>query len=385
MKITGDWINAPATQSVCRMLTGAGHQALFVGGCVRNALFDVPVNDIDLATDAVPARVLELAQAAGLNAVPTGIDHGTVTVIADHVPHEITTFRKDVETDGRRAVVAFSTDVSDDAHRRDFTMNALYARPDGEVVDPLGGMVDLINRRVRFIDDADLRIREDYLRILRYFRFHAWYGDAEAGMDAQALAAIAANIDGLGGLSRERIGHEMRRLLGAPDPAPAVAAMRSTGALGAVLPGTDDRALALLVHLEPELCLDPDPIRRLATLGGDGLTARLRLSRKEARHLAELRAAAANTDSAAALGYRLGVHPALSALALRSALLETPLPPDAAAQVHIGARAVFPLTPADLMPDHTGPALGVALKRLESDWVASGFTLSRDDLLSRRR
>ena len=385
MKITGDWINAPATQSVCRMLTGAGHQALFVGGCVRNALFDVPVNDIDLATDAVPARVLELARAAGLDAVPTGIDHGTVTVIADHVPHEITTFRKDVETDGRRAVVAFSTDVSDDAHRRDFTMNALYARPDGDVVDPLGGMVDLVNRRVRFIDDADLRIREDYLRILRYFRFHAWYGDAEAGMDAQALAAIAANIDGLGGLSRERIGHEMRRLLGAPDPAPAVAAMRSTGALGAVLPGTDDRALALLVHLEPELRLDPDPIRRLATLGGDGLTARLRLSRKEARHLAELRAAAANTDSAAALGYRLGVHPALSALALRSALLETPLPPDAAAQARTGARAVFPVTPADLMPDLAGPALGATLKRLESDWVASGFTLSRDDLLARRR
>ena len=259
MMVSGDWLTHPATQAVCAMLTQAGHQALFVGGCVRNALLGAPVNDIDISTDAVPTRVMELAQAAGLHAIPTGIDHGTITVVADHIPHEITTFRKDVETDGRRAVVAFSARVEDDAHRRDFTMNALYARPDGTIVDPLGGMADLNARRVRFIDDADLRIREDYLRILRYFRFHAWYGDPVAGMDPDALAAIAADLDGIATLSRERIGAEMLRLLAAPDPAPAMAAMRTTGALGAVIAGADDRALAPLVHLEAEQGLAPRP------------------------------------------------------------------------------------------------------------------------------
>ncbi|MCK4711369.1 MAG: CCA tRNA nucleotidyltransferase, partial [Marinosulfonomonas sp.] len=173
-QITADWISNPNTQKVCEMLTDAGFECFFVGGCVRNALLGAPVNDIDISTNALPDRVMELAKAAGLKAVPTGIDHGTVTVIADGTPFEITTYRRDVETDGRRAVVAFSDTIMDDAHRRDFTMNALYADADGVIIDPLNGMPDLLARRIRFIEDADLRIKEDYLRILRFFRFHAW-------------------------------------------------------------------------------------------------------------------------------------------------------------------------------------------------------------------
>ncbi|MGR3635954.1 MAG: CCA tRNA nucleotidyltransferase [Shimia sp.] len=382
MKITGDWLNTPATQAVCASLTDAGYQALFVGGCVRNALLGVPVNDIDISTDALPQTVMDLAQAAGLHAVPTGIEHGTITVVANHIPHEITTFRRDVETDGRRAVVAFADNVEDDARRRDFTMNALYAAPDGTVVDPLGGMVDLKARRLRFIDDAQDRIREDYLRILRYFRFHAIYGDPKAGMDPDALAAIAANIDGLASLSRERVGTEIIKLLAAPDPAPAVAAMRSTGVLTATLHGTDDKALAPLVHLEGVCGIAPDPIRRLTSLGGVGLTEALRLSKRASRTLSDLRDGVENTMGPAELGYRLGLDAGLSVLLLRSAMMELPMDPTAPVEVKRGADAEFPIRPADLMPDYSGPSLGAALKTLEQRWIDGGLATSKADLLA---
>lgn len=381
MKVSGAWIEAKATQAVCAMLTGAGYQALFVGGCVRNALLGAPVGDIDIATDARPEMVVELAEGAGLRPVPTGIEHGTITVVSGHIGHEVTTFRKDVQTFGRHAVVAFAKDLHTDARRRDFTMNALYARPDGHVVDPLGGLEDLRARRVRFIEDADQRIREDYLRILRFFRFHAWYGDPEGGIDAEGLAACAGNVEGLARLSRERVGAEMRKLLGAPDPVPSVAAMQATGALHAVLPGSDARALALLVHLESETNTASDAILRLAALGGEAVAERLRLSRAEARRLDLLRRAAAETVQAAELGYRHGVEEGCAILLLRAALLEMPWCDRLAEDLAKGAKARFPVTAADLMPEYSGPALGERLQALERAWIESGFTLSRDDLL----
>lgn len=381
MKVTGDWLTAAPTQAVCAMLETHGHQALFVGGCVRNALLGAPVNDIDISTDARPEQVIALAKAAGLNAIPTGIEHGTITVVSGGIPHEITTFRRDVETDGRRAVVAFSDHVEDDAHRRDFTMNALYARSDGTVVDPLGGIADLKARRLRFIDVAEDRIREDYLRILRYFRFHAYYGDPAEGMDPDALAAIAANIDGIASLSKERIGAEMVKLMGAPDPAPSVAAMRSTGALGAVLEGSDDRALAPLVHLEGLANVGSEPLRRLAALGGQDVAKALRLSKKDARHLEILRNGVESTDTPAALGYHHGEALGHSIVLLRAAMLEMPLMPDALSEVTSGADAEFPIRPADLMDRFQGAALGQALRQLEATWIASQFTLAKADLL----
>ncbi|GGH28970.1 poly(A) polymerase [Cribrihabitans marinus] len=381
-RIREPWLSRPETQAVCGALTDGGAQALFVGGCVRNALLGESASDIDIATDARPERVMDLAKAAGIKAVPTGIAHGTVTLVKGGIPHEITTFRRDVETDGRRAVVAYSGSVAEDAARRDFTMNALYASPDGSILDPLGGLPDLEARRVRFIGDAGARIREDYLRSLRYFRFHAWFGDPQAGFDDAALDAIAANLDGLQRLSRERVGVEMLKLLAAPDPAPAVAAMRSTGALARVLPGADDRALAPLVHLESLMGAEADAIRRLAALGGSDPASGLRLSRAQTSALATLRDAAQGTASPAELGYRLGYKAALDSVLLRAALLEAPLPPEAVADAEKGASAVFPIRAADLMPAYSGPALGAKLTALETKWIASGFALGRDDLLA---
>lgn len=379
MKITGDWLTDPATQAVCAMLAGAGHQALLVGGCVRNALLDVAVTDIDIATDATPARVVELAQAAGLKPVPTGIDHGTVTVVAGGKPHEVTTFRRDVETDGRHATVAFSIDVKEDAARRDFTMNALYARPDGTVVDPLNGMPDLHARHVRFVGDPDRRIREDYLRILRFFRFSAWYGDPALGIDAEGLAACAAGIDGLHTLSKERIGAEIRKLLAAPDPAPATASMARAGVLHAILPGTDDRALAPLIHLEGDE--PPRWLRRLTALGGEDPTEALRLSRPEQRDLATLRAEIATAHSPAALAALHGAQLATDTILLRAALLEMPRPPHWHSDVARGTATPFPVTAADL-PHLSGPALGAELKRLKTVWLASDLRLTRSQLLA---
>jgi len=381
MKLDGDWIDAAATQAVCTTLTGAGYQAFFVGGCVRNALMGVPVDDIDMATDAAPDAVMRLAEAAGLKPLPTGIDHGTVTVVSDGKPHEVTTFREDVDTFGRHAEVAFGSDLAADARRRDFTMNALYADPDGTVIDPLGGIDDLRARRVRFIGDAEARIREDYLRILRFFRFYARYGDPHAGLDRDALAACAAGVDGLGQLSRERVGSEMRKLLAAPNPAPAVAAMQSAGVLTRVLPGADAGALAPLVHLEGETATVPDAIRRLAALGGADIAERLRLSRADAKRLSQLQEVSTGTMSAGELGYRYGAEAGRDALLLRAALSGQGLDPRDIAAAGQGAQAQFPVKANDLKPDYTGPALGQRLRDLESRWIASGFTLTREDLL----
>jgi poly(A) polymerase len=379
MKITGDWLDHPGTQALCKALEAAGHRALFVGGCVRNALLDEPVGDVDIATDATPENVTNIAESAGFKVVPTGIDHGTVTVIAGGKPHELTTFRRDVETDGRRAVVAYSTRIEDDAQRRDFTMNALYADRHGSVLDPLHGLSDLQARRVRFVGDAETRIREDYLRILRFFRFHAAYGDPDAGLDPDGLAACAAFSAGLETISRERIGAEMRKLLAAQDPAPAVAAMTHAGILRLVLPGADPRALAPLVHLDA--AHPPRWLRRLAVLGGEDADTALRLSRAEARDLAALRSAMDSAETPAALGWRLGETLATDATLARAAALETPLPADWQADIARGSATRFPVTAADLMPALQGEALGAGLKALEARWLASDLTLQRDDLL----
>ncbi|MEX0339429.1 MAG: CCA tRNA nucleotidyltransferase [Arenibacterium sp.] len=383
IKVEGAWRDTPETQTVCSILTKAGAQALFVGGCVRNALLGAPVNDVDIATDALPERVMDLANAGGLKALPTGIDHGTVTVVINGEAFEITTFRRDIETDGRHAKVVFSKHVSDDAARRDFTMNALYARPDGTLIDPLGGLPDLRARRLRFIGSAADRIQEDYLRSLRFFRFHAWYGDQSAGFDPEAIAAIASNLEGLEQLSKERIGSEMLKLLSAPDPAPSVAGLRSTNVLAHILPGMDDRFLAPLVHIEILLGLAPDPIRRLCALGGENLRDALRLSKANTRKLDQLRDAVGGIQAPAELGYRLGFETALDVLALRGAMTgQPPLTGDTEA-VETGSNKTFPVRAADLTPTYQGAELGKRLTRLEQDWIDSGFTLTKSELLSR--
>lgn len=247
-------------------LQAAGGQARFVGGCVRNALLNEPVSDIDIATTLTPDQVIAALEAAGIKAVPTGVEHGTVTAVAGGQPFEITTLRRDVATDGRRAVVAFTQDWAEDAQRRDFALNALYADRDGTLHDPTGhGLADGKAGRIVFVGDAATRIAEDHLRILRYFRFLAWYGKGEP--DVAAVAACAAGKGGVSALSAERVSKELLKLVAADDPRPAVALMKQTGVLAEILPGADDlTAFNGLVEIESEQLFVNDPVLRLACL-----------------------------------------------------------------------------------------------------------------------
>jgi len=374
------FLNNAAVMALLGVLEDAGHRALFVGGCVRDALMGLPATDIDIATDATPERVSELTKAAGFRAIPTGVAHGTVTVVVDGQPFEVTTFRRDVDTDGRRAVVAFSSSIEDDARRRDFTMNAIYADRTGALVDPLNGLPDLHAGRVRFIEDAGQRIREDYLRALRFFRFHAWYASPDPGWDAEALAGIAANLDGLETLSAERVGAEMIKLLSASDPAPALAVMAQTGVLASVLPGADPTLAAPLVYLEQTVATDPDPMTRLAALGGEDIASCLRLSRADQKRLEAIRTHSASALSAKAIGHLAGTQAGAGAILLRAALSNTPLSASSIRAVRDGAETEFPIKASDL-PDLRGKALGDRLAALKRDWLASDLTKSRDGLL----
>ncbi|MEO1537417.1 MAG: CCA tRNA nucleotidyltransferase [Pseudomonadota bacterium] len=375
--IRGDWLDQAATQAVFAVLSE--NPTYVVGGCVRNTLLGHPVKDVDFATAARPEMVTAKAEAAGMRVVPTGVEHGTVTVIVGDQPFEVTTFRRDVETDGRRAVVEFADSLEHDALRRDFTINAIYADAKGHLVDPAGGLPDIAERRIRFIENAENRIKEDYLRSLRFFRFQAWFADPSGGLDPDAIDAIARNIDGLETLSRERVGSEIVRLLEAPTPAFAVAAMRTTGVLHSVLPGSDDTGLAPLVHLEETLGVPADPMRRLAVLGGE--TESLRLSRLQARQVAALRDNLMLDPSE--LGYRLGAEIGRDVLLVAGALLGKKVDLYDLAKVRAATSLTFPLKAADLIPEFEGRALGERLKVLEQAWIESGFTLSRDALLSR--
>lgn len=384
MRITGEWLASDDTQRMLGMLNEAGYLAYVVGGCVRNALLGVPVADVDIATDALPDIVIKLANTVGYKAIPTGIEHGTVTVVCRDTPFEITTFRNDIATDGRRAVVAFSQDIAQDARRRDFTINAFYATADGVLTDPLGNLADISGPKIRFIEDPGERIREDYLRILRFFRFYACYGDANTGPDPEGLAACAQHAQGLEGLSKERIGSEMRKLLAAPNPAPSLSAMSASGVLARVLPGADAQYIAPLIHLEISGNFAPNWQRRLAMLGAENLADALRLSKAETKYLQKI-AKAQNTEAPIAQSaYLFGPAATTDAMLIRSAILSAPIPPDFAHQLSRASKAVFPITAADLLKQFgEGPKLGRELARLKGLWLKSDFTLNKQALLRR--
>ncbi|WP_303717790.1 CCA tRNA nucleotidyltransferase [Brevundimonas naejangsanensis] len=257
-----DWLTADATRAVMAALAAAGGAgcARFVGGCVRNAVLGAPIDDVDIATVLTPETVVRALKAAGLKSVPTGMEHGTVTAISERQPFEITTLRRDVSTDGRRATVAFTDDWAEDAARRDFRLNALYADSGGVILDPTGaGYDDALAGRIVFVGEPEQRIEEDYLRILRFYRFFAWYG--RGAPDAAAVAACAALAEGVERLSAERVSKELLKLLAAPDPRPAVRLMQDAGVLGRILPLRDD-----LMLFEAMVGVSPDPVLRLSAL-----------------------------------------------------------------------------------------------------------------------
>jgi poly(A) polymerase len=395
-----EWLKRPGTLAVFDALNGDGIETRAVGGAVRNALLGRAVTEVDFATTAEPGTVIALAEGAGLKTVPTGIDHGTVTVIANGAPYEVTTLRRDVETFGRHAKIAYTTSWEEDAKRRDFTLNALYADRHGKVFDPLRGYGDVVAGRVRFIGDAEARIREDYLRILRFFRFHAYYGRGE--MDAAGLKASVKLRAGLDQLSAERIAGELRRILVAPGAVGATEALFDYGLLTSVLSGVP-RLLRFerLVAIEEVNGLTPSAALRLLALAlfveedVARLSERLRLSNAEQAVLA----LGAHGDGAGlpdevaakALLYRLGSDDYRSRLLLDWA--------DAGASSEDGkwrnALALperwqvpsFPLGGNDVMAlgERKGPDIGELLKRLEQDWIASDFALDRDQLLSKVR
>lgn len=372
----------------------------FVGGCVRNTLLGAPVDDIDLATPLVPDAVEEALAQAGIRSVATGKAHGTLTAVIDGVPFEITSLRKDVETDGRRAVVAFTEDWTEDAQRRDFTLNALYADQAGHVFDPTGqGLEDLKARRLRFIGEAQDRISEDYLRILRYFRFVAYYV-AEAPLDNAALTACRDGRKGLKGLSAERVWKEIKKLLSAPDPARAVRVMLQQDILETLLPEASNvDGLEHLVGLEKSENLEPDPLLRLMAMSAREplpmalLCKRLKMSNAESDRLRgwsdsalPLSPFVSERDQYEAI-YKMGKSVASDRAVLRAAG-ETESEKRSVWLAFVGRIQSwdipeFPVTGKDLEEAGVlpGPEMGRLLKALEALWIRSGFSAGRPQLL----
>lgn len=387
---TAVWLQKPETKAVFSALNQNGHVARAVGGAVRNTLIGTGVHDVDIATTAPPDITMRLALSAGLKAIPTGIDHGTVTVISAHVPFEVTTLRRDVETDGRHARIAFTDDWAADAGRRDFTLNALYCDADGTLHDPLGsGHADLVARRVRFIGDPADRIREDYLRILRFFRFTADY--AEGALDVAGLAACRDLADGLQRLSRERVRAELLRLLTAAHAAPVVAAI-AADFLPMILPdGNHPHLFARIAAIEAANGRTPDAIVRLGALSGarPGLAVKLqdalRLSSRELERLARLcipdpaLAPDAPEHQAKAFIYRHGADAYVDGLML--AWARSDVAPDstsAQSRIRLPERWKAPALPirgSDIMElgVPAGPRVGKILTTFEDWWIGAGF------------
>jgi poly(A) polymerase len=369
------WRKRRGVARLLRALAADEGLTRYVGGAVRDELLGLPVSDVDLATKLRPEEVVKRLEKARIKAVPTGIEHGTVTAVSDGQPVEITSLRRDVSTDGRRATVAFTDDWKEDAARRDFTINALSADPlTGEVYDYFGGLDDLVGRHIRFIGDPLQRIAEDHLRILRFFRFHARFGSGEP--DAAALDACTERANDLMALSRERIADELLKLLGMDDPAPTVGIMLERGILKPVLPEIESerlRDLEALIGSEQAAGIEPDPLRRLAALLprdpmlAEKIAVRLRLSNKARKRLA----CAAGTDlfaSPQALAYRVGLDCAVDRLLLAGQA-------EQAAAIAGWKAPRLPISGGRLiargLPE--GPVVARTLKQIEDRWVDAGF------------
>ena len=378
------WSNDAAVRTLFDVLGGSGISARFVGGWVRDAVRGAPLsNEPDLAVDKPPETVMLALKAARIKVVPTGLKHGTVTAVIAGAPYELTTLRRDVETDGRHAVVAFTDDWLEDASRRDFTFNALYADLDGTIYDPFDGRSDLAQARVRFIGDPDQRIAEDRLRILRFFRFHTWYG--RPPFDAPGFEACRRNAGSLRGLSGERVRKELLRLLQAPAPADTVGAMREAAILDHWLPECDDTArLRALIAREDR----PDPIRRLASIlsveaDATVIGKRLRLSTQEALRLEVMLATEPVIDVAGgASAWRAQIYALGGGLYADRLLLATEAPGDwrgALAMARAWTPPELPVSGGDALKLglKPGPKVGALIEDVERWWIDGDFVADR--------
>jgi tRNA nucleotidyltransferase/poly(A) polymerase len=383
------WLTSGPAAQVLALLNAGGAEGRVVGGAVRNALLGLPVGEIDIATTALPDEVVRRAAAAGIRSVPTGIEHGTVTLVIDSKPFEVTTLREDIETYGRKAKVAFGRDWARDAQRRDFTINGMSLSADGIVHDHVGGLDDIATRHIRFIGEPSRRIAEDYLRILRFFRIHAVYGAGEP--DRAGYLACIAGRDGLADLSAERIRMEVLKLVVAPGAAAALVAMDDAGLLQRIVAGVVYHGpLARMIDAERALDLPPDAMRRLAALGvavtedARRLAQRLRLSNAEAKQLDSMghrwwRLSDMDEAVAKRRMYRLGAERYRDRMMLAWARSDRDVTSsrwrEFATLPLRWAAPQFPLKAADFLSRgfNQGPALGHVLTLAEDAWLAAGF------------
>lgn len=376
------WLRNPSAQKLSKLYKSFGYQVLFVGGCVRNTILKMPVTDIDLATDAQPEEIIKIAKENNIRFVPTGLAHGTITLIIDNKNYQITTFRTDFDHDGRYAKVEFTESLLLDASRRDLTINALYCNHVGEVIDPLNGLDDIKKQKIKFIGNPNERIKEDNLRILRFFRFQAIYGNKNLEIDSIALEACHNHKSKLAALSKERITSELRKILSAPNPLEVIIKMNETGVLNELFQNVSIDSLEAYLKTEEKFKININWLGRLLSLQVTQEEESLKLTRCEFKFLKQTKSAIENQIHVLEFSYYNGVENGKIYSILQNFRHNIILSKNLLNQINSLATKKFPITAKDLMPEISGKKLGEALRSLEDRWIKSNFTLSKKDLLA---
>ena len=376
------WLRNPSAQKLSKLYKNFGYQVLFVGGCVRNTILKMPVTDIDLATDAQPEEIIKIAKENNIRFVPTGLAHGTITLIIDNTNYQITTFRTDFDHDGRYAKVEFTESLLLDASRRDLTINALYCNHVGEVIDPLNGLDDIKKQKIKFIGNPNERIKEDNLRILRFFRFQAIYGNKNLEIDSIALEACHNHKSKLAALSKERITSELRKILSAPNPLEVIIKMNETGVLNELFQNVSIDSLEAYLKTEEKFKININWLGRLLSLQVTQEEESLKLTRCEFKFLKQTKSAIENQIHVLEFSYYNGVENGKIYSILQNFRHNIILSKNLLNQINSLATKKFPITAKDLMPEISGKKLGEALRSLEDRWIKSNFTLSKKELLA---
>ena len=376
------WLRNPSAQKLSKLYKNFGYQVLFVGGCVRNTILKMPVTDIDLATDAQPEEIIKIAKENNIRFVPTGLAHGTITLIIDNKNYQITTFRTDFDHDGRYAKVEFTESLLLDASRRDLTINALYCNHVGEVIDPLNGLDDIKKQKIKFIGNPNERIKEDNLRILRFFRFQAIYGNKNLEIDSIALEACHNHKSKLAALSKERITSELRKILSAPNPLEVIIKMNETGVLNELFQKVSIDSLEAYLKTEEKFKININWLGRLLSLQVTQEEESLKLTRCEFKFLKQTKSAIENQIHVLEFSYYNGVENGKIYSILQNFRHDIILSKNLLKQINSLATKKFPIIAKDLMPEINGKKLGEALRSLEDRWIKSNFTLSKKELLA---